>query len=541
MNLFKGPNHIQSVIGWGLLWMICLTSRSVFAAESSSPRMVILAVASSESFEPGLPVLKYPEVDLQRFTDAMISMAGVPAAKIVVVRDGDLKAIRAGFKQAANFVGDLKPSPKKSKFIFYFSGHSDSNGLHFSDGMLERAEFHRLIAAVQADSKVALLDSCYSGALAAKGVKAAAEFSIPKAQYDEPSGAVFLAATSANEQAFEIDELKGSLFTHHLTAGLYGLADANQDGLITVDELYQYVYKQVNLNSLGLPDSLRQKPEYSSRLSGRGALVLSFVKQKTVEVRIDPVVSGDITFSAVRGVQMFRIYKVRSEEKSLRLIPGTYDVIVREGDRLGQAQLRVAADQVAVLKFTSLVFRDVPNLKMVAKGGRSEDIWGIRIASHVGSMWKLSPHLEGFWMSQGARFPVGIWRFSSVLGLHQSAVEYDRLEKETQRGTSSTLSLIVGGTSSYDIYELLNGLSLTSFFGAGVDFVSFDWDESGGGERRFDSAMPKVAIGLGQSFLRKEGSSWDFSFRREWLFATEKNTDDVLSFSASLFLVGYQF
>lgn len=541
MSFFNRAEYCRSVIGWGLVWVTLADSSSVFAEDPASARMVILAVASSESYQPGLPVLKYPEIDLQRFTEAMISMAGVPAAQVIVVNDGNLKVIRAGFDRAAKLIESLSSSPDKSKFIFYFSGHSDSKGLHFSDGMLERDEFHKLIGGVTADSKVALLDSCYSGALAAKGVKTAGEFSIPKAQYDEPSGAVFLAATSASEQAFEIDELKGSLFTHHLTAGLYGLADANQDGLITVDELYQHVYMQVNLNSLGLPDSLQQKPEYSSRLSGRGSLVMSFVKKKTTEVRIDPKISGEVTFSAIGGVQMFRIYKAQNEEKTLRLIPGNYEVIVREGDLLGQTRLLVSTDHVAYVKHDSVVFREVPNLKSVAKGGRGDHFFGGRLASHIGSMWKPAPHLEAYWSSQGVRLPIGTWRFSSILGLHKSQVVYDRPGKQSQKGENSAVSWIVGGAGDYDIFDILNGLSLTSFFGAGVDFVTYDWESPQPEDRSFDTFMPKVVIGIGQSYLRKDGSSLELAFRREWLFATEKKTDDVLSFSASLFLIGYHF
>lgn len=541
MKRVKTAEIIRCLLGPGLIWLVSAFSNYSYADSPSSTRMVILAVASSESFEPGLPVLRYPELDLQRFTEAMSSMAGVPPAQIVTVKDGGRKAARSAFQQAAKLIKMMGPSAEKSKFVFYYSGHSDSKGLHFTDGMLAREEFHKLIGSVVADSKIALLDSCYSGALAAKGVKAAEEFSIPKAQYDEPSGAVFLAATSANEQAFEIDELQGSLFTHHLTAGLYGLADADQDGLITVDELYQYVYKQVNLNTLGLPDALRQQPEYSSRLSGRGALVVSFVKKQTSEIRVDASLSGEITLSANQGVQIFRVYKNPGEEKILRLIPGVYSVVIRSGDRLGQAQLLVKPEKIGLLSLENVVFRDVPNLKSVAKGARDTHFWGFRLASHVGSMWDVSPHVEGYWSSQGVRFPVGLWRFSSIVGLHSSHVVYERPGNQTQQGESSTVSWIVGGTAGYDIYDVLNGLSLTSFVGAGVDFVSFDWDRSEEGDRTFDPAMPKVAAGLGLSYLRKNGSSLELSFRREWLFATEKSTDDVLSFSSSLFLLGYQF
>ncbi len=511
------------------------------ASEVPAPNVVVLAVASSESYAPGLPVLRYPELDLRRFVEAMTSMAGVGSKQIVIVRDGSISEVKAGFLKAKTLLAAMPKSAEKSKFVFYYSGHADTKGLHFSDGSLERDEFHELITKVNADTKVAILDSCYSGALSAKGIKLAEEFAIPKAQFDEPTGAVFLAATSASDQAFEIDELKGSLFTHHLTAGLYGLADFNQDGLVTVEELYQHIYKQVNLNSLGLPDALQQKPEYSSRLSGRGALVMSFVKLKTTEVVIDPDLTGEITFSAKRGVQMFRIFKPVAEKKSVRLTPGAYDLVVRDGDQIGQLEFEIEANTPYILTKRNVVFRDAPNLRTVAKGGRAAGVLGLRLGSHIGSMSLAAPYVEGFWSSNAVRLPMGVWRFNASTGGHFSKLEYDRPGARTQKGKSSTLSLLLGGTGDFEMYDAVNGLSLTSLAGVGTDLASFNWDGEQPGDRSFEPTMPKVAVGIGLNYLQKSGHIFEFSFRREWLFGTEKTTGDVLSFSASLFLLGYHF
>jgi hypothetical protein len=522
------------------LSMFTFTFR-VAASEAGASNVVVLAVASSESHAAGLPVLRYPQLDLRRFVDAMTSMAGVKPDRIVIVRDGSLAEVKAAFLKARNILETTAKTSEKSKFVFYYSGHADTKGLHFSDGSLERDDFHELIAKVAADTKVAILDSCYSGALSAKGIKISDEFAIPKAQFDEPTGAVFLAATSASDQAFEIDELKGSLFTHHLTGGLYGLADFNQDGLVTVEELYQHIYKQVNLNSLGLPDALQQKPEYSSRLSGRGALVMSFVKQKTSEVVIEQGLIGEITFSAKRGVQMFRVLKSDPEKKSIRLTPGLYELVVRNGDQIGQMEFEIEPNRPYVLAKNNIIFRDAPNLRSVAKGGRSTGVLGIRVGSHVGSMMLATPYVEGFWSSNAVRLPMGVWRLNAATGGHVSTLEYDRPSARTQRGKSTTLSFIFGGTGDFEMFDAVNGLSLTSMAGFGSDFSSFKWDDKEPGDRDFEPTMPKVALGVGVNYLQKNGHIFEVSFRREWLFGTERSSGDVLSFSASLLLLGYHF
>jgi uncharacterized caspase-like protein len=43
----------------------------------------------------------------------------------------------------------------------------------------------------------------------------------------------------------ENDELKHGVFTYYLVEGLKGMADADEDGLITVEEVYRYVSDKV--------------------------------------------------------------------------------------------------------------------------------------------------------------------------------------------------------------------------------------------------------------------------------------------------------
>ncbi len=53
----------------------------------------------------------------------------------------------------------------------------------------------------------------------------------------EPSG--------PNEVSGEDDELRHGVFTYFLLEGLRGKADTDKDGIITVDEIYRYVSREV--------------------------------------------------------------------------------------------------------------------------------------------------------------------------------------------------------------------------------------------------------------------------------------------------------
>jgi hypothetical protein len=148
--------------------------------------------------------------------------------------------------------------------LLYFSGHGvrDAHGiLHlavrdterdllgataiessFITGCMDRCTSKRLVL---------VLDCCHSGAFS-YGAKAAAGESVGTAAAFEGigRGRIVLTATDATQYAWEGDTPIGtpqpSVFTRHLTSGLRtGAADRDRDGLVTIDELYDYVHDQV--------------------------------------------------------------------------------------------------------------------------------------------------------------------------------------------------------------------------------------------------------------------------------------------------------
>ena len=96
---------------------------------------------------------------------------------------------------------------------------------------------------------VLVLDCCYSGAFP-KGFLARAPRRVDIKERFDGRGRAVLTASSALEYSFEGDRMTGkgirSVFTHALVEGLEtGLADLDHDGLVSVDELYDYVFDRV--------------------------------------------------------------------------------------------------------------------------------------------------------------------------------------------------------------------------------------------------------------------------------------------------------
>jgi uncharacterized caspase-like protein len=150
--------------------------------------------------------------------------------------------------------------------LLHFSGHglkSESGELFFASSNTRPnrlratavpAEFvQRCMQDSRSRSIVLLLDCCYGGAFA-QGVKVRAGGDInvldsfPQGRSGGGRGRAVITASTAMEYAFEGDQLaddqhrRPSVFTSALVEGLAtGDADRDEDGLVSLNELYDYV------------------------------------------------------------------------------------------------------------------------------------------------------------------------------------------------------------------------------------------------------------------------------------------------------------
>jgi len=161
--------------------------------------------------------------------------------------------------------------------LLYFSGHGIKDGwgrLYFAtldtDYKIPRSTAVRasLVDEVMSDSRarrqVLLLDCCYSGAFgrAKAGVSAGVQEQVGG------KGRVVLTSSNALQYSFEGEEVEGegvhSIFTHVLVRGLEtGEADLDADGLVSLDELYKYIYERV------IAEKEQQRPQMFATLEGK--------------------------------------------------------------------------------------------------------------------------------------------------------------------------------------------------------------------------------------------------------------------------------
>jgi uncharacterized caspase-like protein len=136
--------------------------------------------------------------------------------------------------------------------IFYFSGHG-VNGSFLPidfDGFNNKLTHEEVATAFnkcQARFKLCLADACHSGSLIALR---SVETEPVLVQYyntlsKSVSGTALIMSSKAEETSLESAGLRQGVFSHFLIRGLKGEADVNKDKIVSVEELFNFIYSKV--------------------------------------------------------------------------------------------------------------------------------------------------------------------------------------------------------------------------------------------------------------------------------------------------------
>lgn len=272
---------------------------------SANARRYAVFVGASQG-GAGRATLRYAIRDAERMETLFAELGGVPPRDSRVLRDPSPSAIDSALRVIdADIASGLRDAqalgiaPRPTQLLFYYSGHSDESGLLLGEGRLPYPVLRALLASVHADVKIAILDSCASGAFALrKGGKAEAPFLLPDSQ--PLTGHAFLTSSSATEVAQESERVRGSFFTHYLSSGLRGAADADRNGLVTLQEAYRFAFEETLARTEATLYGA-QHAAYDIQLAGVGDLVLTELRRSTAQILLGPEIRGRIYLRDTRG------------------------------------------------------------------------------------------------------------------------------------------------------------------------------------------------------------------------------------------------
>ncbi len=309
------------------------------ANEAGSIRRFSL-VAGANDGGPKRPILRYAHNDAKAIARVLEQLGGVARQDSVVLIEPDRYDFEAGLARLRERLRRAKKKGVRLEVLFYYSGHSDEQGLMLGDDLITYRELRQAIAELPADVRIAVLDSCSSGMLTrTKGGTRKAPFLMDTSV--DVKGYAYLTSSSADESAQESDRVGGSFFTHYFVSGLRGAADTSKDNKVTLNEAYQYAFDET-LARTQSTQAGPQHPSYDFQLKGSGDLVLTDLRGTSAALEFRHDLAGRIFIRNRKGQLVAEINKRPGIPVVLGLERGTYETTLEQGQSHSRGNVTIS-------------------------------------------------------------------------------------------------------------------------------------------------------------------------------------------------------
>ena len=236
---------------------------------------LIIGISQYENL-PANAQLKYPDRDAADVYTTLISPDGGQFPPENVHR------LLGSEATAANIHRELEqwlPSVTKAddRVLIYFAGHGFVSGgkaylapydvdVHNIAGTAyPMEELGKVIGSeVKGKWKVLITDACHSGAITPEADRA----QVNQTLLDLHNSLFSLTASRDREQSFEGADWGGGhgVFTYYVIQGLSGAADTNHDGVVTADELAEYVHTNVRQATSGAQNPTSERGSFDPNM-----------------------------------------------------------------------------------------------------------------------------------------------------------------------------------------------------------------------------------------------------------------------------------
>jgi hypothetical protein len=199
-----------------------------------------------------------------------------------------------------------------------------------------------------ASVRLMVVDACQAGGLTRlKGGEPAEPFDIVVDDQIASEGMAIITSSAHGEDAQESDRLQSGVFTHHFIAGLHGAADSSGDARVTLNEAFDYGYRQTLESTSQAP--VLQHPSFAYHLRGQRELVLTTLDANPQMGRLRLREAGDyLVFAA--ALEGALVAEVRVDGGAVLSLPaGTYVLRRREPAAVWQGAVNIAPQELVEL------------------------------------------------------------------------------------------------------------------------------------------------------------------------------------------------
>lgn len=337
-----------------LAWCGLVPSARADDAQAALRRFAF-AIAADDG-GPERVKLRYAKTDARTLTRVLEELGGVASADVTLLTEPRVRDVQRAFAELGRRIASEQRRGTRTELVFYYSGHSDEQGLLLGGERLSYVDLRALLAQLPVDVRIAILDSCASGAITRLkgGVRR------PPFLFDvstQVRGHAFLTSSSADEAAQESDRVGGSFFTHYLVSGLRGAADASGDRRVTLAEAYRFAFDET-LARTGQTQAGAQHPTYDIQLAGTGDLVITDLRSTSSELAFDADVYGRLFVRDHTGALTAELYKTAGRVVTLALPSGLYTIELLHGARRSAAVVETRVGKTSLVR--SGAFHDAP-------------------------------------------------------------------------------------------------------------------------------------------------------------------------------------
>lgn len=350
------------------------------AARAEGPVRVLVAIGNNLG-DPSDAPLTWAEADAQRVASLFVDFGDVAPQRAKVLLGQKADAVREALAEAKGRVDELANDGHDVVLLVYVSAHAQSGVLHLGGTHLPLDDVRRFLSDSKARLKVGVVDACDSGVLARKkGGAPGPEFEVGLTAGDV-RGLALITSSGPAEASQEWASLKGSLFTHHLLTGLRGDADTDDDGQVTLGEVYAYAFRRT------VQGAARggQHPAFDLDVSGTGELALSAPKRGRSAVVLPASASGEYVISSQpRPDVVAEVMKEPGKPLRLAVPPGRYLVQKRLGLQVGLTTVELPFGGERAIDEAALEVRGFGEVAM--KGGFVEvRPWAVSLVGAIQS------------------------------------------------------------------------------------------------------------------------------------------------------------
>ncbi len=201
--------------------------------------------------------------DAEVFREYLIETMGYKKENIKIITDR--KATQAEIEKLLGADGWLARNAIKNKsdVVVYFSGHGVANmstsaahilpydvDPNYSNGM-QLKTLYKNLAGIEARSTIVYLDACFTGQTRNEKllVEKARPVVVRESDVLADEKITVISASSGSQISSAMQDRDHGIFTYYLLKGLRGEADTNKDKKIYLDELIEYVSKEVKVTA----------------------------------------------------------------------------------------------------------------------------------------------------------------------------------------------------------------------------------------------------------------------------------------------------